>query len=38
MLTLGISDRYKKREEGKAENVQVLKKIQAERKKGDDLV
>ena len=38
VLTLGISDRYKKGEEGIAENVQFLKKIQAKRKKGDDLV
>lgn len=37
-LTLGISDRYKKGEEGIEENVRFLKKIQAKRKKGDDLV
>ena len=38
VLTLGISDRYKKGGEGIEENVQFLKKIQAKRKKGDDLV
>ena len=38
VLTLGLSDRYKKGEEGIWENVRFIKKIQAKQKKGDDLV
>lgn len=38
VLTLGLSDRYGKGEEGIQENVKFVKKIQAKRKKGDDLI
>ncbi|MDD2240965.1 MAG: putative aminohydrolase SsnA [Kiritimatiellae bacterium] len=38
VLTLGLSDRYGKGEEGIQENVQFIKKIQAKRQKGDDLI
>ena len=38
VLTLGLSDRYKKGAEGIQENVDFIKKIQAKRKKGDDLI
>ena len=38
VLTLGLSDRYKKGAEGIRENVNFIKKIQAKRKKGDDLI
>jgi putative selenium metabolism protein SsnA len=38
VLTLGLSDRYKKGAEGIRENVEFIQKIQAKQKKGDDLV
>lgn len=38
VLTLGLSDRYGKGEEGIQENVQFIKKIQAKRQKGDELI
>ncbi len=38
VLTLGISDRYRKGQEGIEENVRFIKKIRARQQKGDDLV
>jgi putative selenium metabolism protein SsnA len=38
VLTLGLSDRYKKGAEGIRENVDFIQKIQAKQKRGDDLV
>ena len=38
VLTLGLSDRYGKGAEGIRENVDFIRKIQAKRRKGDDLV
>ncbi|MDD3604648.1 MAG: putative aminohydrolase SsnA [Kiritimatiellae bacterium] len=38
VLTLGLSDRYKKGEEGIQENVDFIRKIQAKQKKGDDMI
>lgn len=37
-LTLGISDRYGRGQEGIDENIRFIKKIQAKRRRGDDLV
>ena len=37
-LTLGLSDRYGKGEEGLEENIRFIKKIQAKNRRGDDLV
>lgn len=38
VLTLGLSDRYRKGAEGIRENVEFIKRIQAKQKRGDDLV
>ncbi len=38
VLTLGLSDRYKKGEEGIQENIDFIGKIQAKQKRGDDLI